>query len=52
MQKSVALTPECQECEAVWLATDPDRWRAEYADDGPDQLLAFFCPECWQREFG
>ena len=49
--QSVALTPNCEECEEVWLPADPERWRADVIDDGPRERLAFWCPECWEREF-
>jgi hypothetical protein len=32
--------------------SDPERWRAEFLDDGPEDVLKFWCPESWLREFG
>ena len=29
--ESVALIPQCAECEAEWLPTDHERWRASSA---------------------
>jgi hypothetical protein len=34
----------------VWLANDGDCWEAYLTDDEPPDL-AFFCPECAEREF-
>ena len=50
--EQVAVIPRCEECRRVWLPGDPDRWRAYWSDDGPDDQLAFWCPECAEREFG
>ena len=49
--KSVALIPTCAEREARWLPADEDRWFAYLTDDEPPEL-AFYCPECAEREFG
>jgi hypothetical protein len=46
----VALIPSCTECDARWLPADEERWRAYLTDDEPPEL-AFFCPECSEREF-
>ena len=49
----VALIPACAECEEVWLPADEERWRAYFGGDdldGPAEL-AFYCPECAEREF-
>lgn len=46
----VALVPECAERNARWLPADEDRWQAYLTDDEPP-ALAFFCPECAEREF-
>jgi len=48
----VALIPQCEECRRVWLRDDPERWHAEWIDDGPDEKLVFYCPECAERQFG
>ena len=50
---SVALIPRCAECEAVWLPTDHERWRAYLGDDDLDGAaeLVFYCPRCAEREF-
>lgn len=50
--EQVALIPQCVECPAVWLPDDGGRWRAIWIDDGPDDELLFYCPECAEREFG
>jgi hypothetical protein len=48
----VDLIPQCAECGAVWLpAADEDRREAYLTDDEPPEL-AFYCPECAEREFG
>jgi hypothetical protein len=49
--QSVAIVPECEECGDRWLPADAERWRAEFLDDGPDDRLAFWCANCWEREF-
>jgi hypothetical protein len=46
----IALIPECAECERPWMPADPDRWQAYLTDDEPPEL-AFYCPECAEREF-
>jgi hypothetical protein len=46
-----ALVPNCQECGAVWLCADHERWRAYRTDDEPPELV-FYCPQCAEREFG
>ena len=48
----VTLIPQCTECQQVWLAGDGERWRAYWIDDGPEEKLIFYCPECAEREFG
>jgi len=48
---SVALIPECAECQAAWLPADEERWSAYLTDDEPPEL-AFYCPPCAEREFG
>lgn len=45
----VALIPRCAECEARWLPADEERWPAYLTDDEPPEI-AFFCPECSERE--
>lgn len=49
--EQLALTPQCAECEALWLPADEERWRAYLTDDEPAEL-PFYCPECANREFG
>ena len=41
----------CVECRLVWHTHDTARWRAVFLDFGPDDVLRFWCPECWKREF-
>jgi hypothetical protein len=45
----------CQEC-AVLAEDDAFRWRALLAVDPDDAfeqpMLAFYCPDCAEREFG
>jgi hypothetical protein len=48
--QQVALIPESAECGAVWLPADDEHWTAYLTDDDPPEL-AFFCPECAEREF-
>jgi hypothetical protein len=47
----VALLPQCAECGRVWLPAESKRWEAYLTDDEPPEL-AFYCPECADREFG
>jgi hypothetical protein len=52
--KAVAVIPLCAECGKVWLPADGAPWEAYLAyvtDDEPPEL-AFYCPECAEREFG
>lgn len=48
----VALIPQCEECNKVWLPTEGETWQAHWIDDGPDEKLVFYCWECAEREFG
>jgi predicted nucleic acid-binding Zn-ribbon protein len=50
--EKVGLIPQCEECGSLWLAGDPERWRCYVVDDGPDDKLLFYCPDCAKREFG
>ena len=50
--KPPSLVPHCAECPAVWLPADEARWQAYWIDDGPEEKLLFYCPECSEREFG
>jgi hypothetical protein len=44
----VALTPVCEGCLRAWLPRDSGRWRAVFVnDDGADDVLRFWCPDCW-----
>ena len=45
----IALVPKCQECEAVWLPADEERWRAYLTDDEPSEVV-FYCLSCAERE--
>jgi hypothetical protein len=45
----VAVVPVCGECGERWPPADPERER-EFIDDGPDDVLRFWCPSCWERE--
>jgi hypothetical protein len=49
---SVVIVPECEECGERWLPGDPERWRADLIDDGPEDRLVFWCADCWECEFG
>jgi len=49
--KKVALIPPCEECRKLWLPGDDERWQAYWVDDGPEELLLFYCPDCAEREF-
>lgn len=48
----VSAFHHCIECGTVWLPADESRWRAYWVDDGPDDKLVLYCPDCAQREFG
>ena len=47
--QGVAIVPNCEECGDPWLVDDKDRWKAEFIDDGPNEQLRFWCPDCWER---
>ena len=47
----VALVPWCTECSDLWMPDDKARWAAFLTDDEPPEL-AFYCPECAERECG
>jgi hypothetical protein len=47
---SVALIPECAECERPWLPAEEERWSAYLTDDELPEF-AFYCPACAEREF-
>jgi hypothetical protein len=49
--KSVALVPQCAECDARWLPADVERGQAWLTGDEPPEI-AFYCPKCAEREFG
>lgn len=49
---TVLIAPRCEECLRRWLPGDSERWRAYRVDDGPEEKLLFYCPECAEREFG
>ena len=49
--EQVALIVHCAECGAIWLPADEDRRKGYHTDDEPPEL-AFYCPECAEREFG
>jgi predicted RNA-binding Zn-ribbon protein involved in translation (DUF1610 family) len=48
----VAVIRACEECGEVWLQADAGRWQAHWIDDGREERLVFYCPECAEREFG
>lgn len=50
--QDVAIVPACEECGDRWPPDDPERWRAMFLDDGPEDVLKFWCLSCWEREFG
>jgi hypothetical protein len=45
-------TPARRETPARTARRDGERWRAYWIDDGPEEKLLFYCPECFEREFG
>jgi hypothetical protein len=38
--------PACEECRKLWVPRDDEPWRAYWIDDGPEEKLLFYCPEC------
>ena len=46
----IAVIPHCAECDQRWLPTDEAHWSAYLTEDEPPDL-AFYCPECAEREF-
>ena len=51
-EPAAALIPTCIECGALWLPESTDRWQAYWIDDGPEEILLFYCEACSKREFG
>jgi Zn finger protein HypA/HybF involved in hydrogenase expression len=49
--EQVAVILECEECRELWLPGDVERWQAYWIDNGPEDKLVFYCPECAVREF-
>lgn len=49
--EQVALIPQCVERSRVWLPLDRERWEAYWIDDGTEEKLVFYCPQCGDREF-
>jgi hypothetical protein len=49
--EGTGLLPGCAECGALWLPADDERWAAYLTDDEPPEV-AFYCPDCAEREFG
>ena len=51
--EQVALTPQCAECNKLWLPADDERWRAYLGSDTLDEPaeVAFYCADCAEREF-
>jgi hypothetical protein len=47
----VVLAPKCPAGGARWLPADDERWRAYLTDDEPAEV-AFYCPDCAERELG
>jgi len=38
---------------AQLVCVDANRWRRNvFLDEGPEDILKFWCLECWLREFG
>ena len=50
--QGVAIVPNCEECGDPWLLGDEDRWKAEFIEEESEDLLKFWCPDCWERQFG
>jgi hypothetical protein len=36
----------------VWLPAEEERWQAHSIDDGSEDKIVFYCPECAERELG
>jgi hypothetical protein len=34
-----------------FIAHEEGRWQAHWIDDGAEEKLVFYCPECAEREF-
>jgi hypothetical protein len=51
-EPAVVLIPKCIECGETWLPQDTDHWQAYWIENGPEELLLFYCVECAKREFG
>jgi hypothetical protein len=46
------LRPRDGPSTGVWRFLNSERWRAYWIDDGPEEKLLFYCPDCSEREFG
>jgi hypothetical protein len=49
--EGVALTPQRDECGAVWVPAAEEHWKA-YLTGGEPPELALYCPKCPDHEFG
>jgi hypothetical protein len=44
-------SPQCEECQKVWLPIHEERWHAHWIDDGAEEKVVFYCPDCAERQF-
>jgi hypothetical protein len=48
----VAVSLDARSVGGYGCRADRERWQAHWIDDGPEEKLVFYCPECAEREFG
>jgi hypothetical protein len=51
MSLRLPLLARRNQCRKLWLPGDDERWLAYWIDDGPEERLLFYCPDCAEREF-
>jgi hypothetical protein len=49
--EATARAAKAASVATFWLPAAGERWEAYVTDDEPPEL-AFYCPECAEREFG
>jgi len=50
--EQVAHVRRCEESASARFPVDDERWQTSWIDNGPDELLVFYCTEFAERKFG